>query len=64
MKILLESNQICGALEPMGAAVGVMVICDRKPRHSGKHMLRTDTGRTDWWKEHTDTHAEAIGVAL
>ena len=61
-KVLVESRLRCDVAEPMAWAVGVLVLCDRKPRHSGKHMHRSVTGRTEWWKAHTVTHSVALGI--
>ena len=58
--LLLDSLERCGAIEPMSYKVGVLVLCDRKPRHSGKHLHRGEKGRVEWWKAHTDTHAAAL----
>jgi len=42
---------VCHDVAPMPWKVGVMVLCDREPKHTGKHMQRTPKGRMEWWGE-------------
>lgn len=50
-------SELCGDhwhKDRLGGAIGIL--CDRKPRHTGKHMNREH--RIEWWMgpRHDDNH--------
>jgi len=49
--LLSLSRKVCMAVEPMSAKQAVVVLCDRRPNHTGKHMCRLASGgRLEWWR--------------
>lgn len=59
-----RSREVCLAVEPMSYRSGMLIVCDRKPRHTGKHMCRfARGGRMDWWKTATVDEDGAIYAA-
>ncbi len=43
--------KVCHDVWETGMEINVFVLCDRSPRHTGKHMHRSAKGRTEWWQE-------------
>ena len=49
----VETWLLCGDLwTPTRLAADLDIHCDRKPRHTGKHMNRTR--KLEWWKGPSD----------
>ncbi len=42
---------VCHDVAPMPYQVGLIVLCDRTPRHTGKHRHKSPKGRIEWWGE-------------
>lgn len=43
-------TKVCNDVWETGVAVDVFVLCDRSPRHTGKHMHHSVKGRIEWWQ--------------
>lgn len=44
-------GKVCHDVEPMAAGIGLYMLCDRTPRHTGKHQYHMrDGGLVQWWK--------------
>lgn len=40
---------VCHDVAPMPLKIGLIFLCDRKPKHTGKHIQHSLNGRMDWW---------------
>ena len=40
---------VCHDVMPLAIEIGMFILCDRKPKHSGKHMHHSEKGRVEWW---------------
>lgn len=41
---------VCHDVEPLAASIGIYFLCDRSPKHKGKHRYRGEKGLVQWWK--------------
>lgn len=50
VKGMLASSEVCLHINPMVKTMGLALFCDRKFKHTGKHMHRDSLGRrSEWW---------------
>ncbi len=53
--VVSMKEDLCFWVEPMSMKSGIIVLCDRKPRHTGKHRHKGKDGlMMQWWRVNAD----------